>query len=97
MLGPTAVGTEINGVPMPHGKSIGVVSVRDILADVLLQIVDGDRLRQTAGIAFPLPEIAEDHIVGDLRAVRRIGKQSTLVHGERLGQATVNADGERDA
>src|ERR1035438_3954145 len=76
MLG-TAIGSEVNRVTVPHRKRVGVVRVRDdLIHDIVLNIVNLYVLRQTAGIALPLPEIAEDSVVSDFGAVPGERKQA---------------------
>src|ERR1700732_5063835 len=66
-----AVGSEINSVSTPHRKRVGIVLMRDdLINDIILDVVDRNVLRQAAGVAFPLPEIAENSVVSDLCAVR---------------------------
>ena len=91
MCGP-AIGCEINRVPAPHRKRVGVIRVRDgLIDDIILDVVDGDVLRQSAGVAFPLPEVPENPVVRDLGAVGRERQQATFIHGHGLRQAAVDA------
>ena len=71
VLGAT-IGAEVDRILMPHGKCVGVVGVGNVFAGVIFEIVNGDRLRETAGVALPSTKIAEDHVVGDLRPIGRI-------------------------
>ena len=65
-----AVGTEIDGVAMPHGIGVGAGIIGEALVGVVLQIVDGDVLSHAARVALPGTEVAEDTVIGDLRAIR---------------------------
>ena len=88
------IGREINLVPMPHWECIGVVGMRHVFAGVVFEIVESDGLRQSARVTLPGPEIAEDYVVGDSIAIRRIRKQPTLIHRQRLWQTAIQTDGE---
>ena len=89
-----AVRRKIDLVSMPHGKRIGVFSVRHIFAAVIFQIVERDGLSQSSGITLPRPEVAKDHVVSDAIPIRRVGEQTALVHRQGLRQTTIYADTE---
>src|SRR5438045_2789306 len=89
-----AIGTEVDRVLMPHGKRIGVLRVRKIKTAVVFQIVNRDGLRQSAAIALPGAEVAEDHVVCELGAVRGVRGEPALLHWERLRKTTVDTDAE---
>src|SRR5690242_6685830 len=87
----SAIGAEVDGVAMPHRKGVSPFRVWQIEAGVVLEVVDGNSLRQTAGIALPLAEVAEDHVVSDLGAVGGVREQTALVHRKGLGKASFHA------
>src|SRR5580704_9447906 len=59
---------------------------------IVLEIVNGNTLGQTAGITLPGAEIAKDLVIGNLAAVRRKGGEPTFNHGQRFGQSSVDTD-----
>ena len=61
---------------------------------IVFEIVDGDGLGQTAGVALPGAEVAEDGVVGDFRAVGRKRSQAAFAHRQRFGQAAFDAHAE---
>src|SRR6266550_9311008 len=91
MIG-SAVRGEVDSVAVPHRKSVSPIGMRNVFAGIVLEVVNRDRLCEPAGITLPGAEISKDDVVGDLRSVRRIGEQTTLVHGEWLRQTAINAD-----
>ncbi len=90
MLG-AAVRAEINRVTVPHGVGVGARVIRDALVGVVLEIVNGDVLGHAAGVTLPGAKIAEDAVVSDLGAVGRKGGEPSLVDGQALRQAAVDA------
>ena len=90
----TSVGTEINRVAVPHGVSIGAGIIRDALVGVVLEVVDGDVLGHAARVALPGAEVAEDAVIGDLRAIRRKGGEPAFINGQPFRQAALDADAE---
>ena len=93
MLG-AAIGGEVDRVAMPHGKGVGPIGVGHVFDSIVFEIVDGDGLGQAAGVALPGAEVAEDRVVGDLRAVGRKRSEAALIDGQRLGQTAVDAHAE---
>ena len=89
-----AIGTEIDGVAMPHGKGVSPVGVGHVFDSIVFEIVDGDGLGQAAGVALPGAEIAENRVIGDFRAVGRKRSQAAFAHRQGLGQAAVDAHAE---
>ena len=79
-----AVRSEINSVAVPHRKTVGPIGVGNVFAGIVFQVVNGDRLCQTAGVPLPSAEVAKDDVVSELRTVRGIREQAALVHWKRL-------------
>ena len=87
----TSVGTEIDRVPVPHGVSVCAGVIRDALVGVILEVIDCDVLGHAARVALPGAEVAENAVIGDLRAVRRKGGEPAFINRKPLRQAALDA------
>src|ERR1022692_2490923 len=91
MFGP-AIGIEVDGVAVPHGKRVSPILVRHNVDSAALEIINCDVLGHAALVTLPGAEVAEDAVVGDAVTVRRVRGQAAFVERQRLGKSALDAD-----
>ena len=80
------VGEKIQLAAIPHWRRVGAFPIADLPQLAFGEIVGEYFLRQSAVVAFPGAEIAEDARVGDVVRIRPEAHQAAAVQRQRCGQ-----------
>ena len=94
-----AVGEEVDRVADPHRIGIVAVGPRQLLARVVGEVHDANRMRSSAAVMAPVADLGplDDHLrpeflIGDALAVGRIRAAEGTRHRQRFGESAVGRD-----